>query len=195
MHVDHDAAAASAFREQLATLLRVGTNLDDRALLAASRCHGWAVADVLVHVHFGLQEMLLGTVSATDAAADTDAASYWREAPTDGADALDQVQFARSIASAYRPPTGLMRHVCITADALDRAVAHLDAGTVRFQGRLLTGDFLATWAVELAVHHLDLGRELDLAPPAPAALNWPARRWRRSPAALARELGGRRRPF
>ena len=66
MHVDHD-AAASAFREQLATLLRVGTNLDDRALLAASRCHGWAVADVLVHLHFGLQEMLLGTLSTTDA--------------------------------------------------------------------------------------------------------------------------------
>ena len=65
-----------------------------------------------------------------------------------------------------------MRHVCITADALNRAVARLDAGTVRFQGRVLpTGDFLATWAVELAVHHLDLNRELDLAPPVPAALN------------------------
>jgi uncharacterized protein (TIGR03083 family) len=171
MHVDHD-AAASAFREQLATLLRVGTNLDDRALLAASRCHGWTVADVLVHLHFGLQEMLLGTLSTTDDAADTDAASYWREAPADGPDALDQVQLARSIASAYRPPTGLVRHVCITADALNRAVARLDAGTVRFQGRVLpTGDFLATWAVELAVHHLDLNRELDLAPPAPAALS------------------------
>ena len=151
---------------------------------------------MLVHLHFGLQEMLLGTLSTTDAAADTDAASYWREAPADGADALDQVQFARSIASAYRPPTGLMRHVCITADALNRAVAGLDAGTVRFQGRLLpTGDFLATWAVELAVHHLDLDRELDLAPPAPAALIWRARRWRHSQAALARELVGRRRPF
>ena len=33
-----------------------------------------------------------------------------------------------------------------------------------------TGDFLATWAVELAVHHLDLGRELDLAPPPGTAL-------------------------
>jgi hypothetical protein len=33
-----------------------------------------------------------------------------------------------------------------------------------------TGDFLATWALELAVHHLDLGAELTLAAPAPAAL-------------------------
>jgi hypothetical protein len=35
---------------------------------------------------------------------------------------------------------------------------------------LATGDFLATWAVELAVHHLDLARELDLPAPDPAAL-------------------------
>jgi hypothetical protein len=170
VHVDHD-AAASAFREQLATLLRVATNLDAHALLTASRCHGWTLADVLVHVHFGLQEMLLGALSTTNDAADTDAASYWREEPPDDADALDQTQFARSVAAAYRPPTGLLRHVHITADTLDRAVTRLEAGTVRFQDHLLaTGDFLATWAVELAVHHLDLGRELDLAPPDPAAL-------------------------
>lgn len=170
MHVDHD-AATTAFRGQLATLLRAATDLDDHALLAASRCRGWTVVDVLVHVHFGLQEMLLGTSSTTDDAADTDAASYWREAPIDDADPLDQVQFARSVAAAYRPPSGLLRHVRITADALDRAVAGLTPGSVRFQGRVLpTGDFLATWAVELAVHHLDLGRELDLPPPDPAAL-------------------------
>ena len=35
---------------------------------------------------------------------------------------------------------------------------------------LTTGDFLATWAVELAVHHLDLNAELAIAPPAAPAL-------------------------
>jgi hypothetical protein len=34
--------------------------------------------------------------------------------------------------------------------------------------------FLATWAVELAVHHLDLGRDLVLALPAPTAFALPA---------------------
>ena len=52
-----------------------------------------------------------------------------------------------------------------------RAVAAMPPGAVAFQRRVLaTGDFLATWAVEPAVHHLDLGRELDLAPPAPSGL-------------------------
>ena len=33
-----------------------------------------------------------------------------------------------------------------------------------------TGDFLATWAVELTVHHLDLNRELTVPDPTTAAL-------------------------
>lgn len=39
-----------------------------------------------------------------------------------------------------------------------------------FQGHVLdSGDFLATWAVELTVHHLDLGREISIGPPDPAS--------------------------
>ena len=35
-----------------------------------------------------------------------------------------------------------------------------------FQGHVITsGDFFATWAVELAVHHLDLTSELIMEPP------------------------------
>jgi hypothetical protein len=52
-----------------------------------------------------------------------------------------------------------------------RAVAAMPPGAVAVQRWVqATGDFLATRAVELAVHHLDLGRELDLAPPAPSGL-------------------------
>jgi len=47
---------------------------------------------------------------------------------------------------------------------------HRDA-RLRFQGHVLTaGDFLATWVVELAVHQLDLGRDLDVPAPPAAAL-------------------------
>jgi hypothetical protein len=50
-------------------------------------------------------------------------------------------------------------------------VRALPSGAVRFQGHVLsTGDFLATWAVELAIHQLDLGRELPIAPPAAESL-------------------------
>jgi hypothetical protein len=44
-------------------------------------------------------------------------------------------------------------------------------GAVRFQGHVLsTGDFLATWAVELAVHHLDVAVALELPPPTAPSL-------------------------
>jgi len=55
-----------------------------------------------------------------------------------------------------------------TIDGLLGAVGRLHDGRLSFQQRVLTtGDFLATWVVEVAVHHLDLTREL--APPPPPA--------------------------
>ena len=173
MHVEHGQARA-AFLEGLGTLVDVAESLDDRQLLSASRCHGWNVCDVLVHVHLGLQEMLLGVVAPTGTEPDTDAASYWRGSPpsTDaGADEVDAIRFARRVASAYRLPRGLVAHLRMTADGVGRAVADMQPGAVDFQARVLsTGDFLATWAVEVAVHHLDLGRDLTLPGPPAGAL-------------------------
>ncbi len=173
MRVDHDRGAA-AFLGQLDTLVAAASALDDDELGAASRCRGWLVGDVLLHVHLGLQEMLLGLLDPTDAEPTHDAAGYWTaEVPrTDpDTDALAGARFVRLLAAAYRRPRGIVAHLRPTADGLVRAVRAAAAGSVRFQGHVLaTGDFLATWAVELAVHHLDLGRELDLPDPHPGAL-------------------------
>lgn len=44
----------------------------------------------------------------------------------------------------------------------------MTAGVVDFQGKhMLTGDFLATWVVELVVHQLDLALDDD-----PSDLDW-----------------------
>lgn len=173
LNVDHD-MAREAFVEELDRLLEVASALDDRQLLGASRCRGWSVGDVLVHVHLGLQEMLLGIVDPTDEPADRDAATYWQaDVPTNDADAddLDQMRFVRLVNAAYRRPRGMVRHLEPTARGVARAVGAMPRANLRFQGHVLTsGDFLTTWAVELAIHHLDLGLELDLAPPAPAAV-------------------------
>jgi uncharacterized protein (TIGR03083 family) len=173
MRIEHR-EAQTAFLDQLNTLVDACTGLTDDQLLAASRCRGWTAGDVLVHVHLGLQDMLLGLVTPTDTDPDTDAASYWRrEVPTNDPDAdrIAAVRFVRLLGAAYRRPTGLVNHLRPTAHGIARAVAALPPGALRFQGHVLsTGDFLTTWAVELAVHHLDLGRELELDPPAPAAV-------------------------
>jgi hypothetical protein len=62
MQVDHD-TGRTGFLDGLQALRAVADGLDDDQLLAPSRCRGWTAGDVLVHVHLGLQEMLLGVVS------------------------------------------------------------------------------------------------------------------------------------
>ncbi len=171
MHIDH-VAGREAFVSELTLLLQIAGGLGDRDLLAASRCRGWTVADVLTHVHLGLQEMLLGIVSPTDAAPTVDAASYWSQAPADNDEAsgTDHVRYVRLLTSAYQRPSGSIRHLTMTGRTLVRAVTSLPPTSLDFQGHVIdTGDFLATWAVELAVHHLDLGLELIVDPPTPAA--------------------------
>lgn len=172
MHVDHD-IARSAFLESLAVLMRVADQLSDDDLQAASYCRGWTVGDVLTHLHLGLQEMLLGIVAATDSDPDTDAVAYWRVDPPSNDDQpvhddIAQIRFTRLLASAYRRPTGLVGHMRPTAEGVMTSVGRMYDGAVAFQQRVLTtGDFLATWVVEVTVHHLDLIRELDLdLPPA-----------------------------
>jgi hypothetical protein len=160
--------ARDAFLAQLDAFTETVGALGDRQLLAASRCLGWTAGNVVVHVHLGLQEMLLGLVSRTDAAPDSDAAAYWR-APSPGeGDWLDGTRFVQLMGASYRRPSGAVQHLMPTVAGVRCAVAALAPGAVRFQGQVLsTGDFLATWAVELAVHHLDLNVDDD---PVPAAL-------------------------
>ncbi len=174
MHVGHEAGRA-AFLAGLDAFTECVQDLSDVQLMAASRCTGWTVGDVVVHVHLGLQEMLLGLVSPTSHEADTDASSYWQTTPPsndDDADQVDAMRFVRLLSGSYRRPSGAVRHMLPTVEGVRAATSRLEPGALRFQSRILpTGDFLATWAVELAIHHLDLGRELLLPQPAPIAVH------------------------
>ncbi|MHA6779388.1 maleylpyruvate isomerase N-terminal domain-containing protein [Pseudonocardia saturnea] len=165
--------AQTAFLGQLDRFAGAVEAVTDRDLLAASRCHGWAVVDVVVHVRVGLQEMLGGIGASTDRPPDRDAATYWRDLPPPdgGSDDVDAILWTRRTASAYRRPRGALEHLRMTADTVRTAVEAMAPGAVAFQGHVLSGgDFLATWAVELAVHHLDLGRELDVGSPTAGSL-------------------------
>jgi hypothetical protein len=163
------AEGRDAFLVALDDVLGAVDPLDDRALLAASHCWGWAVVDVVTHVRSGLDEVaaaLLG-VGAAPGPPDRDAASYWSEpppgAPGEADDPVPGIVATRRLGSASRRPSAAVAQLRAVAAALTTGVGRLEEGTLGFQGHVLTtGDFLATWAVELAVHQLDLGRDLDV---------------------------------
>jgi Mycothiol maleylpyruvate isomerase N-terminal domain len=145
----------------------------DRDLLAASRCLGWTAVDVVVHVRVGLQEMLGGICASTGRPPDRDAATYWRDHPPSrsGSDEIDAILWTRRTASAYSRPRNALEHLRMTADTVQAAVATMAPAPVSFQGHVLAaGDFLATWAVELAVHHLDLARDVGFGYPTSESL-------------------------
>ena len=148
------------------------TALTDEQLLARTRCRGWVVSDVVAHLHLGLSEMITGFAYRVEGPPDTDAATYWQRSSAPDPDAdIAQIRFARLLSSAYGRPSGLVRHVRPTLAALRRFVADADEGCVLFQGHTLTmGNFVATWVVEIALHHLDVLPELPGMPEPPLAL-------------------------
>ena len=85
---------------------------------------------------------------------------------------IDHVRYVCLVTSAYQQPSDGIRHLSATGSAVMRAATRLPATNLDFQGRVIgTGDFCATRAVELAIHHLDLGLELIMEPPVAAALD------------------------
>jgi hypothetical protein len=173
MAADAFRRARDAFVAAYTAVDELAASLTDEQLLLPSRCRGWAVCDLLCHLDFGMQEILVGFASPTDRPADTDRAAYWRACCTDGGLDLGHARFVRLVASAYARPSGLVAHLRLTTGAAVRLARTADAGRrLDFQGHVVTmGDFLAIWAVEAAVHHLDLVVELPAAPPpAPASL-------------------------
>lgn len=142
-------------------------SLDDLALLAPSRCHGWARLDCIVHVRVGLEEMLAGMRAVVDAPPTVDAASYWsmwQDAAAE--DPVPGILWTRRTASAYSRPRGALEQLGTVVAGVADAAGRLGEGSLAFQGHVISaGDLLATWAVELVIHHLDL----DLPAGAPAA--------------------------
>jgi hypothetical protein len=165
--------ARDAFVAEYALLDELAASLSDEQTLLASRCRGWAVGDVLCHLDLGMVEILVALASPTDRPADTDFAAYWRDCCAPGEPDLGHARWVRLVASAYQRPGGLVRHMRLTTGAALRQARAAPAGRrLEFQGHVIEmGDFLATWVVEAAIHHLDLTVELPDAPaPVPASL-------------------------
>ncbi|MFD6681207.1 maleylpyruvate isomerase N-terminal domain-containing protein [Micromonospora parva] len=141
--------------------------LDDAGLQRATRCQGWLVADLLLHVLGDAQRALVTLASPVDGPADVDDVSYWRDFPGDDDMAARHAWWVRRSAAAFDRPTGIVDLWRDTAPAAVRAAASADPdGYVTTQGHVLrVPDFLATLTTEAAIHHLDLTLELPDAPP------------------------------
>ena len=128
-------------------------------LLDASRCHGWSRLDVVTHVLAGWQEMLGGMVSPVDDEPSVDAASYWSAFATEYStdDPVPVLMSQRRRSSAYARPASATAQLHDVAATVRRGVAHFQDRPCLWQGHVFAaGDFLAVWAVEDVVHHLDL---------------------------------------
>ncbi|MGW0213383.1 maleylpyruvate isomerase N-terminal domain-containing protein [Micromonospora chokoriensis] len=163
-----DEALAQAY----AGITAVVDALDDSGLQRATRCHGWLVADLLLHVLGDAQRALVALASPVDGPADVDDVSYWRDFPGGGDEAVRHAWWVRRSAAAFDRPTGIVRLWRETAPAAVRAAASGNPqGYVTTQGHVLrVPDFFATLTTEAVVHHLDLIVDLpDAPPPGPLA--------------------------
>lgn len=162
---------AMCLLDELQAVVATCASLSDLDLLDPALCRGWSRLDTVVHVRSGLAEMVVGCLSVTTAEPDHDAASYWNSHPDDrDDDPVAHVLWLRRTASAYGRPSAAVRHLSAVAASLPPVLDAMGEDHIFFQGKVLTGgDYLATWVVELAIHHLDLAT--PTAHPTPASLS------------------------
>ena len=173
------AAVEGALESTYENITALADGLTDAGLMLPSRCAGWAIGDVLYHQLLDARRALRTFASPAADPPDTDAVSYWRSyGPDSGehealgaAQAAAHARHVRIVASAY-PPGALAWEWRETAAAGCRAARACPHPAVATQGHVLsTADFIATLAVEAAVHYLDMTAGLPSAPPPdPASL-------------------------
>ena len=138
-------------------------------LMGASRCHGWTRLDVVTHVVAGWQEMLHGFVSPVDGPPTVDAASYWPSFDEEYADPdpIVPLMAQRRRSATFLRPESARQQMRDVAEAVLRGAASCAEGHHLWQGHVFTaGDFLAIWAVEDAIHQLDLLGDVPVPPTA-----------------------------
>ena len=170
-----------ALREQQAELGTIVSGLDDDALLCPSRCDGWTVADVLLHLA-QTNEMAVASVHGRLTEFVDDAAA--------GLDAVGSVdEWAGALVAKERaePRVSLDRWV-LSAEAQVAAFAACDPAErlTWVAGQLAARSLATTRLTETWIHTVDVAVAFG-EPPAPTDRLWHVARlaWRTVPYALA----------
>ncbi|WP_199442216.1 maleylpyruvate isomerase N-terminal domain-containing protein [Umezawaea beigongshangensis] len=140
-------------------LLEPLSGLDETTAWRPTRCTGWVVRDLVLHLLGDARRALVALHTPADGPADVDAVSYWNAWRPGTADADDERRHVRLAASAWPSTAPLVEQYAETAHAvLDAARGRSPHEHVRTQGHVLTtGSLLSTLVVEATVHQLDLG--------------------------------------
>lgn len=139
--------------------------LSDQHLVLPTRCTGWHVADLVIHLRMSCEAVLISLSTLTTDAPDRDFVTYWRDWPPGEGPGFGEVRFLWASSAAYSVSSGLKRHFDDTAEAAIGAVRSAPVGRVRFQGHVMdVADLLVMWTTEFAVHHLDLLAQIDNCP-------------------------------
>jgi hypothetical protein len=185
----------AALRIAYSDLATIASSIDEEDSWRPTRCAGWVVRDLLLHLLDDAQRALVALGSPAAGPADRDAVSYW----TDG-NLVDEPQFGeirsvRTMASAWSLSNLVHTFVETSRAVVTLAGRAMSDALVATQGHVLrTDDLLATLTVEAAVHHLDLVVDLNRPGPRPEPLtlvrrtldgllghqvpeDWPDERW------------------
>jgi hypothetical protein len=163
--------ATAALRIAYSDLSTIAATLDEEDTWRPTRCAGWVIRDLLLHLLGDAQRGLVALATPAAGPADRDAVSYWETAPNGHDPAFRELRAQRTIASAWDLP------------ALTRAFVETSRAVVTLVGRgapdalvatqdhvLRVDDLVTTLVVEAAVHHLDLVVGLPRPGPRPEPL-------------------------
>ncbi|MGH3413977.1 MAG: maleylpyruvate isomerase N-terminal domain-containing protein [Marmoricola sp.] len=161
--------ARAAFIDSVTAFVGTVAAVAEYDLFGPSLCWGWSRLDVVSHVIAGWHEMLGGMVSRVERAPTVDAATYWTAFAREygDGDPVEVLGLQRRRTAAFARPGSAVAELRDVAAALTRGAGTMPDEPCLWQGHVFTaGDFLAVWAVEDAVHHLDLGLDRDPSPDA-----------------------------
>ncbi len=164
-------AATATLRIAYSDLATIAATLGEQEAWRPTRCAGWVVRDLLVHLLGDAQRGLVALATPAAGPADRDAVTYWEDAPDGHDPEFRELRAQRTIASAWG-----LAPLARTFGETTRAVVALAGRTppdslVATQDHVLrAADLVTTLAVEAAVHHLDLVVDLPRPGPRPEPL-------------------------
>jgi hypothetical protein len=185
----------AALRIAYSDIATIVASIEEEDSWLPTRCTGWVVRDLLVHLLGDVQRALVALATPAAGPPDRDAVTWWTAAEPIDDPNFRELRSLRTIASAWDLDNLVRTFVETTRAVVTLAGRTPPEALVATQGHVLqVVDLVTTLAVKAAVHHLDLVLELRRPGPRPEPLalvrctldallghpapaDWPDERW------------------